>query len=85
MKDAPDSATVELVYGVEHDGQTVCELVMRPPLARDSRDAQRGSSTQAESEFNLFANLCQQPVAVIERLQMADYIRLQKAYEGFLA
>ena len=58
---------------------------MRPPLARDSRDAQRAGTTQADAEIHLFANLCEVAPQTIEELHMADYVRLQKAYEGFLA
>ena len=52
--------------------------------ARDSRDAQRSATSPADSEIVLFSNLCQVAPAVVEGLQMADYIRVQKAYELFL-
>lgn len=81
---APSSETVTLRHGVEVGGELLSTLTMRPPLARDSRDAQRGATGQAEAEIRLFANLCEAPVDAIERLHMADYLRLQEAYQRFL-
>lgn len=84
MATAPEKKTVELRYGVEAEGGEVMELTMRPPLARDSRDAMRGSNGQAEMEIRLFSNLCGVAPDTIERLQMADYLRVQEAYQAFL-
>lgn len=66
-------------------GEKVSSLTMRPPLARDARDAQRGGGGPAETEIRLLANLCEVEPAVIEVLQMADYARLQEGLAGFLA
>ena len=74
-----------LRYPVESDGQEVTELRMRRAKARDSRDAQRGGGGSADNEIRLFANLCEVAPAVIEELDMADYMSLQKVYEGFLS
>ena len=38
-----------------------------------------------DSEIRMFANLCEVAPAVIEELDMADYMRLQRVYEGFLS
>lgn len=81
---APQTKTVQLRYGVEADGARIDRLTMRPPLARDSRDAQRGGGTQADVEIRLLANLCSVAPDAIERLHMADYRRVQGAFEGFL-
>ena len=72
-------------YPVVLDGQEVTELQIRRAKARDSRDAQRGGGGSADNEIRLFANLCEVAPAVIEELDMADYMRLQKVYEGFLS
>lgn len=80
---APESATVKLRYGVDVDGSKVAELRIRPPLARGSSDAQRGAGGPADMEIRLLANLCGVAPEAVERLQMVDYLRLQKAYEGF--
>ena len=58
---------------------------MRPPRARDSRDAQRGGGASAEIEIRLYANLCEVAPAVIEELHMVDYLQLNAAFEGFLS
>ena len=80
----PSPATLELHYPVSPAGETVTRLVMRPPRARDSRDAQRGAGSPGEMEIRLFANLCEVAPAVIEDLHMADYQRLQEVYQNFL-
>ena len=76
--------TITLKYPVTVDGITHDTLTMRRPKVRDSRDAQRGG-TNADSEILLFANLCEVTPATIEDLDMADYIGMQKVYEGFLS
>ena len=58
---------------------------MRPPLARDSRDAQRGGGTAAEIELRMYANLCEVPPETVAALHLGDYMRLQKQFEDFLA
>lgn len=66
-------------------GETHQVLRIRNPLARDSRDAQRGGGTAAEIEIRLLANLCGVAPAVIEVLDMSDYLELQKQVEVFMA
>ena len=80
-----NATTITLKYPVTVDGATHTTLAMRRPKVRDSRDAQRGGGTNADSEIRLFANLCEVTPAAIEALDMADYMRMQKVYEGFLS
>lgn len=49
-----------------HEGATITSLTMRRPLARDSRDAQRGGGSAADAEMRLFANLCEVAPGVLE-------------------
>ena len=81
----PQPTTITIRYPVTVAGETHTSLTMRPPRARDSRDAQRGGTTSADTEIRLFANLCEVAPAVIEELHMIDYQRLQVAFEGFLS
>lgn len=74
-----------LRHPVTHDGTEYKELSMRRAKARDSRDAQRGGGTPADHEIRMFANLCEVAPEVIEELDMADYVQLQKGYEDFLS
>ena len=76
---------IPLTHPVTHQGQEYTELTIRRAKARDSRDAQRGGGTHADHEIRLFANLCEVAPAVIEELDMADYMAVQRAYEGFLS
>ena len=77
--------TILLSYRAEADGEPVTSLSMRRAKARDSRDAQRGGGSPADVEIRLFANLCEVSTDTIESLDMADYTRLQDAYQRFLA
>lgn len=80
----PEPATITLYYEYEADGAKVSTLTMRPPRARDSRDAQRGGGGDGEAELRLLANLCEVTPGFITELHMADYIQVQNAYRGFL-
>ncbi len=80
-----EKETVTLQRPVTHQGVEYSELSMRRPKARDSRDAQRGGGSAADSEFRMFSNLCEVPPDVIEELDMADYVRLQDVYQRFLS
>ena len=53
---------------------------MRDLLAAETA----GGASPAEKEIRLFAHLCETPPAVIEAMDLADYQRLQEAYQGFL-
>lgn len=75
--------TVDLRWPVTVNGETVSSLTMRPPLARDVRDAQREGGTAADVELRLFANLCEVAPSTIEILQMVDYTHLQETYGVF--
>lgn len=83
--DGPAPAKVDLRWPVTVDGERVSSLTVRPPLARDSRDAQRGGGAPADIEIRLLANLCEVAPEVIEVLQAADYARLQGALAGFFS
>ena len=85
LEPGPRPATVRLRWPVTIGGQQVSSLTMRPPLARDSRDAQRAGGTAAEIELRMYANLCEVTPETVAALHLGDYMRLQKQFEGFLA
>lgn len=80
------SAVVVLREPVEAGGRRVETLTMRRPLVRDLRAAQRAAgrgALGADVEFRLFVNLCEVEPEVIDGMDLADYLRLQKVYEDF--
>ena len=83
--DAPQPVAITIRYPVTVAGETHTTLTMRPPRARDSRDAQRGGGGSPDVEIRLFANLCEVAPAAIEELHMVDYQQLRAAFEGFLS
>lgn len=84
MATPPTPATIDLVYPVEVDGRQVSQLIMRPPLVRDIRDAQRGGGGSADVEIRLFSLLCEVSPATIEVIHARDYRRIGDVYADFL-
>lgn len=81
-----DSAVVALREPIEIDGRRTEAVSMRRPLVRDLRAAQRAAGRNApgaDVEFRLFANLCEIAPETLDAMTVADYLRLQKAYEDF--
>ena len=78
----PEPAVIELHYEYEMDGAPVTRLTMRPPRARDLRDAQRVASGH-ELELRLFSNLCEVAPESILDLHVRDYHAIQEVYRGF--
>ena len=76
--------TITLSFPVETEGEKVTELKMRRPKVRDMLAADAGGS-DAQKELRLFANLCEVTPKTIENLDMADYLKVQEVYSGFLS
>ena len=85
MTKAKKAGEIPLKHPVTHDGTTHERLQMRRAKARDSRDAWRPNEGPAAQEIRLFASLCEVPPEVVEELDMADYLRVQEEYAGFLS
>lgn len=79
---------VKLEFPVEVDGEKITELTMRRPKVRDQRAASKqcgSSGLDVDLEPQLFANLCEVDIKVLDELDMLDYGKLQDAYRGFLS
>lgn len=73
------SATdIQLREPIEHDGQTIKSLKLRRPIVADMLAAQKASGNEPERELNLIAVLTGLTRAAIEKLDMRDYIVLQR-------
>ena len=79
-----EPVTLQLRYPVSADGAELATLTLRRPKVRDLLAAETAGGSPAEKEIRLFAHLCETPPAVIEAMDLADYQRLQEAYQGFL-
>ena len=75
--------TITLEEPVTVDGAAVTTLVMRPPRARDQRDAQRAGGSKADIEFRFLGNLCEVSPETIAELHMVDFLAVQGAYRDF--
>ena len=79
-----DALKVELLKGVDVDGETKMSLTLREPSVGDMMAARKtAKSDTAESEVVLIANLAGVPPVVIQKAKLRDYGRLQDAL-GFL-
>jgi hypothetical protein len=86
MADIP-GATIVLDHPVEiaAEGRTIEEVRMRRPRVRDQRAATRAADNDADRELRLFASLTDLPPEAIDEFDLADYRKLQIAFEGFLS
>ena len=72
--------TIPLQRPFTHEGTEYAGLVMRRPTKGDDMAARRAQPDPKEQECRLFANLCEVAPDVIDELDLADYLRVQKVY-----
>ena len=77
--------TIQLQYPVTVDGAVLEQITMRRPLVRDRLIAEKTPGSDVEKEIRLLANLCELAPDTIEKLDMADYVKLQECLAGFLS
>lgn len=77
--------TIKLTYPIEVDGVAIESIALRRPCVRDMLIAEKGSEGTGTSEVTLFANLSDNTPEAIEKLDLADYAKVQKVYKGFLS
>ena len=76
---------IELTHGIDIDGVRVSVLQLRRPKVRDMLTVEKSVENDAEKEIQLFANLSELAPDTLMELDMADYAKLQKAYQDFLS
>jgi hypothetical protein len=76
---------IELDYPVTVDGTKISALDMRRVKVKDQLIAEKGGGTDSEKEVSLFANLCEATPETIKELDVADYLKLQGVFNGFLS
>lgn len=69
---------------LEHDGKKITSLKIRRPIVADMLAAQKVSANEPERELNLIAILTGLPRAAVEKLDMRDYIALQRKLAEFM-
>lgn len=75
---------IKLDFPITVDGATLAEIKLRRPTVKDMRVARlTGGKDDAAQEINLIANLAQLTPDAIESLDMADFVKVQKALQGF--
>ncbi|MCG7878341.1 MAG: phage tail assembly protein [Candidatus Thiodiazotropha endolucinida] len=76
---------IELTHSIEIDGAKVGVIQLRRPKVRDMLSVEKSVDNDAEKEIQLFANLSELSPDNLLDLDMADYAKLQKAYQDFLS
>ncbi|KZZ75107.1 phage tail assembly protein [Aestuariirhabdus sp. Z084] len=76
---------IELTHSIEIDGAKVGVIQLRRPKVRDMLSVEKSVDNDAEKEIQLFANLSELSPDNLLELDMADYAKLQKAYQDFLS
>lgn len=77
------SVTVVFKRGFKRGDDWVKTVEMREATADDSIIAQKRAGSTGEMEKMLFASLCECTPDELGSLSMADWAKLQKAYNGF--
>ena len=76
---------IKLQYPITVDGEEVAVLTMRRPKVKDQLAADKTTGTDAEKEIRMFANLCDIAPSALDELDLADYVKLQEVFTGFLS
>ena len=82
-----DIKNITLQYPLDVDGRQISTVAMRRPVVRDMMAAQRtagANAAAAEVEVAMFVNLCELAPDAIEKMDLGDYMELQRVYEGFV-
>ncbi|NOU53090.1 phage tail assembly protein [Pseudoalteromonas sp. JBTF-M23] len=79
------TTTITLAFPIEYKGETVSELSMRRPKLKDQLRSMTSGKSDAESEKDLFANLCEQAPDFMDELDLSDYQQVQNTFRSFLS
>ena len=74
---------IKLDHPIKIDGATVNEIVLRRPTVKDMRVARNSGKNDADQEVALIANLAQISPDDVDSLDIADFVKGQKALQGF--
>jgi hypothetical protein len=74
---------IKLAFPITVDGAKINEIELRRPTVKDMRVARITGKDDAAQEINLIANLAQVTTEAVESLDMADFVKVQKALAGF--
>lgn len=78
------ASEIALSQPIEHDGKKITSLKLRRPIVADMLAAQKVSANEPERELNLIAILIGLPRAAVEKLDMRDYMALQRKLAEFM-
>lgn len=78
------SNTITLQFPIESEGQTLEEIPLRRPKARDLKKMETGKGGEIAKSIDLIANLAEIPSSAVEELDAADFQAVSEVVAGFL-
>jgi hypothetical protein len=79
------SNKITLDHPIQYNGVALKEISLRRPKVRDRLVVDRMTVSDAEKEILLIANLAEISREAIEEIDLADYAKIQKVLQNFLA
>ncbi|UDQ97816.1 phage tail assembly protein [Lentisphaerota bacterium WC36G] len=76
---------IKLLIPVEINGEKIKEINMRRPTLGDQLNADRACDSDSEIEIHLMASLTEIAPKDLEKLDLADYKKLQEQFQSFLS
>ncbi|WP_045856255.1 phage tail assembly protein [Teredinibacter purpureus] len=80
-----NTTAIDLNFPINIDGRDVNTLEMRRPRVGDRLAVEKMSGDDADKEIRFIANLCEVAPSDIEKLDMADYLKIQDTLASFLS
>jgi hypothetical protein len=74
---------IKLDHPIKIDGANVNEIALRRPTVKDMRVARNSGKNDADQEVALIANLAQIAPDDVDALDIADFVKVQKALQSF--
>jgi hypothetical protein len=74
---------IKLDHPIKIDGANVNELALRRPTVKDMRVARNSGKSDADQEIALIANLAMIRPDDVDALDIADFVKVQKALQSF--
>ena len=76
---------IKLLIPIEINGATVKEINMRRPTLGDQLNADRACDSDRGKEIHIIASLTEIAPEDLEKLDLADYKKLQEQFQSFLS
>lgn len=80
-----NTVKIKLDYPITANGVTVEEITLRRPTVQDAINSKRNKASDEEAEMKLLASIAGIAPDEFAKLDMADFVEVQKVASGFLS